>query len=85
LRIGHHLSIDSVRPREILVLTRTRLERPILRVVRNVVVASDTIVDVFAELVVVLARRIASLEAESVATQEEMPFDDLGGRAGPCF
>jgi len=63
--------------REILVISVTRSELSGLRLVRSVVGAADTIVNVLAEVCCVCSCGVASLQAELTATHEVMPFNDL--------
>ena len=70
MSVGHNLTIASVNTREVLVVTLARLEGTVLRVVGGVVVATDTIVDVLAEVGSVGAVGVTRLEAELVSTDE---------------
>ena len=70
LRVGHDLAVLGVSTGEVLVITLARLEGTVLGVVGSVVVATDTIVDVLAEVGSVGAVGVAGLEAEGVAAHE---------------
>ena len=78
LSVGLDLTVAiGVDTGEVLVVTLARLEGTILGVVGGVVGASDTVVDVLAEVSRIGASRIASLETESVTAHEVVPLDDL--------
>jgi len=62
---------------EVLIFTIARLEGAVFGVVWGIESASDTVVDVFAEVSSVGASGVASLETESVTTHEVVPLDDL--------
>jgi hypothetical protein len=62
---------------EVLVFTLASLEAPFLGVAGGIVFASDTIVDMFAEVSGVGTSRVASLETELATTHEVMPLNDL--------
>jgi len=68
----------SVDTREVLVVTKARLENTILVSSWGIVVAANTVKDVVTELGGVGVGLVASLEAENVRAHEVVPFNDLG-------
>jgi hypothetical protein len=60
-----------------LVVTITRSEGTVLGIVGSVVGTTNSIEDVLAEICSMCASRVTSLETESMATHEVMPFNDL--------
>jgi hypothetical protein len=68
------LSVDTG---EVLVITKAGLESSVLGSVGGVVRAADTIKDVLAEVGGIGTSGVADLEAESIATHEVVPFNNL--------
>jgi len=60
-----------------LVVTFARSEGTILSVVGSVEGTTDSIEDMLAEVCGVWASRVTSLDTESIAAHEVVPFDDL--------
>jgi hypothetical protein len=81
LAVSDGLAILDVGSGEVLDITLALFEDTILGVVGNIVVAANSVVDVLAVVPVVGVGRVASLEAEAVATEEQVPLDDLSGVA----
>jgi len=78
LRVGLDLAVCiGVYAGEVLVVALATLECTVLGVVRGVVGASDTVVDMLAEVCSVGTSGVTNLEAENVTTHEIVPFDDL--------
>lgn len=63
--------------REILIVTLARGKGTILGVVGSIVGTTDTIEDVLAVVCGVRASRVTSLDTESIASHEVVPFNDL--------
>jgi len=82
LSVGLDLTVRvGVGTGEVNNVTLALLEDTVRSVVGDVVVATNTVEDVLAELVVIGVSGVTSLEAEAVTTEEEVPLDDLGGAA----
>ena len=70
LRISHNLSLLGIYPREVLVISLARFENVLLSVVRRVILASDPIVDMLAEVGGVGPCRITGFDAKRTPTHE---------------
>lgn len=66
LSVGHDNTIGSVDTRGVLVLTLTDFEHIVLSLIRTVILDTDTIIDVLAEVSRVWTSRIANFETERV-------------------
>jgi hypothetical protein len=71
------LAVGGICAWEILVLTLARNEDLVLGGVGGIVGATNTIVDVFAEVSGVGLGGVTKLEAEGVGAKEVVPFDSL--------
>jgi hypothetical protein len=84
LGVGRRLTVRaSVGTNEIHVVTLARLENTILSSIGDIEITPNTIKDVLAVVLRLGSSGVASLVAEAVAPEEEMPFDDLSRGAGP--
>ena len=70
LRVSHDLTIGGVNTREILILAFADFKGSILSIVRGVVRATNTVIDVLTVVSCVSTSRVANLEAESSSTHE---------------
>jgi hypothetical protein len=71
------LTVLSVDTGEILVFTTAGFKGTVLSVVGGVVLATDTVKDVFAEFAVVRSGGVTGFEAEEVGAHEVVPLENL--------
>jgi len=77
----------SINSREVLNVSKTRGKRSILSIVWGIIRASDTIVDVLAEVGSIGSCRVADFKTELISTHEIVPFNNLFESvivAAPC-
>jgi len=84
LSVGHDLAVRCVDTGVVGIVGVTGFEDFILSPVGCIVSASNAVVDVLTIICGMGSPRITGLHAESIATHEVGPFDDLKVSTGPC-